>query len=318
MKKIIILILPIFLFSCFWESDEVKQAKLDLLNNTWWVIENNSWWNVENNITNDEKLEDNNFEDIVDVKNTYNINYLTDKFIEINTFSNIENIKDELDINWIVNNPDVDKIIVTFENNTSNFPKDIYTLKTFKKWNKDFLYRAHKKFQTLDYWLNKYTFDAYVWDNLITKIEIEVNLIDESKNTLKNDEIKENNLEPLESNYWDIENFEIKKISFETELSCENIWDFLSKNYSWYYWNTCLPLWEDNLMINVLSLSWENFNYEKLYLNFKKWYLWNILLEKWDWINKENIEEKNKEFKEKTFDITTNTDKLFKDFILTN
>lgn len=343
MKKIFIVVLPFLLFSCFWESDEVKQAKQELL----WSGENiKSNETINNDIQNETILKEQNTSTQVtnEIKSYYNINFLTwDKFLDIEPISNIEKITDTLDIKWIVNNPDLDKIIVKFENRDSNFPIDNYTLQTFKKSDKTFLYRAYKKYQVLDNWLNKYTIEWYVWENLVSKLELEVfianlentqnlsqtwteqfvpkTIWDEDNSVFLNLPIDENNYwNPLmtwESSftYSNISSFEVMKKPEIWQLTCENFWDYLSENYTWYYWNTCRPIYEDSFSVNVLTLSWDKYKYEKHYIDRKYNFYGVVLLESWEWLTQSDLQLKNEEFKTKTFEITTKTDKLFKDLL---
>lgn len=342
MKKIIILILPVLLFSCFWESDEIKQAKEELL----W---NNSWTTIESQVLPEKTQTWEIIQTTQQEKSYYNINYLTDKFIDIEPINNIESIKDSLDIKWVVNNPDIDKIIVTFENSSSTFPKDVYTLQTFKKWDDTFLYRAYKKYDVLDNWLNKYTIDAYVWENLISKIELEVFIASENSSntwtTLENNSSLKNqdyvpktiwtendnvflHLPVDENNYWspimtweswftysNVSNFEVSKNAQINEVTCENFGDYLSKNYTWYFWNTCRPIYEDSFWVNVLTLTWDKYKYEKHYIDKKYNLYWVVLLESWEWLKQSDMQAKNEELKTKNYEIISKTDKLFKDLL---
>jgi len=342
MKKLTIMLLPFFLFSCFWESDEVKKAKQELFWNTEKLNSNEI---IQNGIK--EENEISTWKTLEKIKSYYNINYLTtDKFIDIENILNIENITDTLDIKWTVNNPDIDKIIVSFENRDSSFPRDIYTLQTFKKWYKTFLYRAYKKYQVLDIWLNKYTIDWYVWENLVSKIELEVFIA--WKNTQTWNQTQENSQSenyipktigseydnvflylPIdENNYWkpimtwessftytNIPNFEVSKNSDILQTTCENFLEYLKTNYTWYYWNTCRPIYEDSFLVNVLTLTWDKYKYERHYVDRKYGFYWIVLLENWEWITQTDLQTKNEELKQKNFDIVSKTDKLFKDLL---
>lgn len=334
MKKIFIIALPFLLFSCFWESDEIKQAKQELL-----------WTNEVENSNNEIQKETIQEENIStqEIKSYYNINYLTDKFLDIEAILNIEKITDTLDVKWIVNNPDIDKIIVKFENRDSSFPLDNYTLQTFKKWDTTFLYRAYKKYQVLDNWLNKYTIEWYVWENLVSKLELEV-FIANLENTQNISQLQAQDFVPKtiwdednsvflnlpvdENNYWNplmtgessftysnISSFEVVKNPEIWELTCENFSDYLKENYTWYYWNTCRPIYEDSFSVNVLTLSWDKYKYEKHYIDRKYNFYGIVLLENWEWLTQSDLLSKNEELKQKTFEIISKTDKLFKDLL---
>lgn len=337
MKKIFIIALPFLLFSCFWESDEVKQAKQELL----WT---NEVEKLNNEIQKETIQEENTSTQVTkEIKSYYNINYLTDKFLDIEPIVNIEKITDTLDIKWIINNTDIDKITVKFENRDSNFPADSYTLQTFKKWDTTFLYRAYKKYQVLDNWLNKYTIEWYVWENLVSKLEIEVfianlentqnvsqtqtqdfvpkTIWDENNSVFLNLPVDENSYwNPLmtwESSftYSNIPSFEVIKKPEIWQLTCENFADYLKENYTWYYWNTCRPIYEDSFSVNVLTLSWDKYKYEKHYIDRKYNFYGVVLLENWEWLAQSDLLSKNEELKQKTFEIISKTDKLFKDLL---
>jgi len=127
--------------------------------------------------------------------------------------------------------------------------------------------------------------------------------------------------------YSDIKWLEIKKQQFE-KIDCskdeENntyyVTEFLKKRLNnWYYWNTCRDIikW-DWISFYVLRLDGDNnYIYEKHYLDFRHWFYWVYELDKWTWIDKYNISEKNKEFKEKNNNFTQVwvVDNLFKKII---
>lgn len=334
MKKIIILILPIILASCFWPNKaEVQKAKDELLNNT-------------QTTTSEDKTKNETQKEEIIQKSYFKINYVTDnKSIDIEPIKDIESIKDVIDIKWIVFNKEIDKIKVIFENKTSTFPVDNYELKTYKKWSENFLYRAYRKYSVLDLWLNEYTFEWYVWENLVSSVKLELFIADPNKisnikteGKLLNETWSINaftwdiltNLPTEENTYWtpstntdeqtftysNLANFIWTKNSDLQEVNCENFANYLSENYTWYYWNTCRPIeWENNFSVNVLFLTWDEYRYEKHYISGKYWIYWKILLESWSWISQDDLQAKNDELKAKTFDTNTNSDKLFKDLL---
>lgn len=334
MKKLIIFVLPILLASCFWPNKaEIQNAKETLLDSSWTTISLNN--------SNSDKTWTTNI--IQEEKSYFEINYLTDdKSISLENISNIENIKDNLDIKWIVLNSEIDKIKVIFQNKTSTFPVDNYELKTYKKWNKDFLYRAYKKYAVLDFWLNEYTFEWYVKDKIISSVKLDLFIVNSKKlqsmswdilnsswttiNTLSWDILE--NLLTNEITYWspkinDDETFNYSNIdnftwSVNNELSwinCVNLWDYLKQNYTWYYWNTCRPIIdENNFSVYVLYLSWNEYKYEKQYISQKLWIYGKILLDSWSWITSSELQIKSDELKSHIFD-TINSDKLFQDLL---
>ena len=336
MKKYLILIFPILLASCFWPSkNEIQTAKNEMNNPTSINTknENSSWTEISNESPKTE---------IIKEKSYFKVNHLTsENFIDVNEVENIENIKEKLDIKWIVNNPDIEKIKISFTNPTSKFPSDEYNLKTFKKWNKDFLYRAYKSYSVLDLWLNTYTIEWFVWENMVSKVEVVVFIADNSKTWTGNIvetsswsmqtstfswEIFEK-LPTDEQTYWtpsinedtfsysNLKDFNWFKNSELSNVNCENFADYLKENYTWYYWNTCRPTsGENNFSVNVLSLSWDEYKYEKHYISANLWVYMKVLLDSWTWVMQSDLQTKNDELKAKAFD-TTNSDKLFKDLL---
>lgn len=344
MKQLILLLFPLFLFSCFGESKEIQQAKQDLL----WEPQqqDTASGNMVSETPSDATLE--NVLDWETLKSSYHINYLTDKFIDIDPIVNIEKITDTLDIKWVINNPDIDKIVVSFSNKTSNFPEDRYILKTFKKWDKTFLYRAYKKYEVLDTGKNIYKIEAYVWESLIAQLELEISLVENVENTLSwsgqntqtgvsqyipksiwdentsvflhlpvHESTYGNPIMTGESSftYSNISWFEVKKSSDTFERTCENIWDLLKQNYSWYYWNTCRPIYEDSFSFNVLSLSGDTYTYEKHYIDRKYNFYGVVFLETGSGVSQEQLATKAEELKGKTFEVSLLTDSVFKDML---
>jgi len=126
--------------------------------------------------------------------------------------------------------------------------------------------------------------------------------------------------------YSDIKWLEIKKDILE-KINCDKnedtdtyfVTEFLWKRQkSWYYWNTCRDILKNNwISFYVTRLDWEDYFYEKHYLDFKHWFYWIYEIEKGQWVDKDNISEKNKELKElnKTFSQVEIVDNLFKKII---
>lgn len=333
MKKLTLLIILLSLTSCFWPSnEEIQKAKNDIFNNSWSTTSNSGWENTLNKIKQNKIFE----------KSYFKINHLTwDNFIDIKKID-LEKIKDKFDLKWVVNNPDIEKIKVYFKNENSKFPTDEYILKTYKKWNKDFLYRAYKTYNVLDYWLNIYTIEWYVWDNLVSKVELEVYLEDKSKIIeLKNENFTSSWLTsisftwdifeklPKDDNiYWELKindnNFTYSNLKniiwFKNNeiygVNCENFAEYLKQNYTWYYWNTCRPIknWL-NFTVNVLTLIWDQYKYEKHYISPNNWLYIKVLLDSWSDITQNDLQKKNDELKQKIFDDLKITDKLFDDLI---
>lgn len=322
----LLIVLVISLSSCFWASkDDISKAKEWLLNEEKSLEEQ-----FEENIAKFEEIE----KELQEQKEEkFAINYIWEnKFIEIDDLANKDLTKLELEITWKTNT-NVDKIIVNFSNPTSNFPVDNYTLKTFKAGDKTFLYRAFKKFETLDYWKNTYIIEAYSWEE-VSKVELIVNV--EKENVLINQD--ENNIEseildisslPTWDYYWnpvslwnwkvtysDIKWLSIEQISWTgITLDSDSINSFLASKYkSWFFWNSLRPIsWQEGVSFYVIRLEWEKYYYEKHYYT-NSWFYWVLELESWIWIDVSNISGKNNELKEKNewFVIVTIADMLFK------
>lgn len=351
MKKISILLSIIFLLSsCFTSPEDVNNAKKDM-------------WIIEEEIKNDENKVDEEVNSETET-GSISINSLTeDNFIKIGELDYNDFLKWEAEISWTTLEK-IDKIEVSFKNNSSEFPDDLFELKQFKPWDKSFVYRAHTNYRVLDFWVNEYIFTAYVWDK-VSKTQIIVNVINKEEVEKKDESEKEEEKDPLTDKkediesvkfdkinldneewsldlpswwaYWhpislwenwftysDISWLEINKYSFSWELSCESeiVTQFLTKEiWTWFYWNTCrniLPVkeWEETKAISmfVIRLDWEKYIYEKHFLDMNKWLYWKYEIEKWTWVGKDTIWEKNTELKESNDDIINIdiVDNLFK------
>lgn len=323
MKKkynfLILIILILSLTSCFWWNDDVTKAKQELLNQ-----DNSLEEKFEENIAKYEEAEKTEKEKIV-------INYLTEsKFIELDSIDENDLSSLEFEITWktLVN---VDKINVTFSNSTSKFPVDNYALKTFKSWDETFLYRAFKKYETLDYGENKYIIEAYSWAE-VSKIELIIN-IDEKSSESSNEEIltEQVNLNslPVWWDFWnpvdiwlgkftysDIKWLQVEKlINADLALDSDSVNEFLADKIDWwFFWNSLRPVsWEEWVSFYLIRLEWDKYFYEKHYYT-TSWFYWVLVLETWSWIDLNWLSEKNTQLKEKNadFTITTISDKLFK------
>lgn len=315
-----LIILVLSLTSCFWWNDDVTKAKQELLNQ-----DNSLEEKFEENIAKYEEAEKQEKEKIV-------INHLTDsKFIELDSIDENDLSSLELEITWktLVN---VDKINVTFSNSSSKFPVDNYALKTFKSWDKTFLYRAFKKYETLDYGENKYIIEAYSWAE-VSKIELIINIEEEKVSDSKNEEIVTeqvnlNNL-PVWWDFWnpvdiwlgkftysDIKWLQVEKlINADLTLDSDSVNEFLADKIDWwFFWNSLRPVsWEEWVSFYLIRLEWDKYFYEKHYFT-TSWFYWVLVLETWSWIDLNWLSEKNTQLKEKNadFTITAISDKLFK------
>ena len=90
----------------------------------------------------------------------------------------------------------------------------------------------------------------------------------------------------------------------------------MKQNYTWYYWNTCRPILDDNnFSVNVLSLSGDEYKYERHYVIAKYGIYGKLLLESGTGLMQADLPAKNDELKAKIFDVQTKADSLFKDML---
>lgn len=329
MKKIIFLLIPFVLTSCFFSSNnssDVEKAKQEIL---WNEVSDNTNSGTTNSVSTWEE-DKNNIEITTQNSNpNYNISQTTtwEPLIEIDDLSWKDFYSGEVVITWKTKWY-VDKINVSFLNKTSSYPPDLYDLKQFKPWDANFRYVASSNFQTLDFWFNEYVFTAYAsWT--VAKINVEINL---PEKLVKNDTTykKLENLDdlslPSSNEYWEpnllsdstitysnISNFYLRKDSVDT-IKCDTLTDYLTEVYNYSYWNTCRDIIKDNsIWYYVLRLDWENYKYEKHYVDYKNWLYWILLLEEWSGITSQMLQGKNSELKQQIFDQVWLVDKLFKE-----
>jgi hypothetical protein len=330
MKQILIFsLLIILLSSCsFWvKSDDITKAKEELLN------QQSVNWNINNSesvktLTKDNTLTwkiENQSDTIVKKEKIayYEVENLNDNnFIKIdNLDEKLKHISSGIEITWktLTN---VDKIIVKFENKTSDFPIDVYQLWQFKAGDKQFVYRAKWEFKVLDFWDNEYIFEAYSWDK-ISKTRVLIHIPEETKTTSHNKDM-DNNISyekkiiwdkddaiylsfPKSSSFWEplnvwtdlitysnIKDLEIKKVNFSSwTIDCSNMTDYLKENVGWwFYWNTCRDIIKDKwISVYVLRLDWDKYIYEKKYFDFNHGLIWNYIVKDDIKADKENISE---------------------------
>lgn len=325
MKKtinlILVLLLTLILSSCFTSQDDVNKAKQDL-----WIIEldntdNDSWSNLDMEVEKAKQDLVNEEEKVEEIKKIEIKSLTTEQFLELDDLSD-ENLLDwEVEITWKTLTH-VDKIVVSFANETSDFPVDNYTLKQFTPWMETFLYRAFSRYETLDFWKNVYVFEAYSWDK-VSKLELIINVIKEEEKEVSEkveqvfEDISLDTL-PIKETFWtpidlwnwkvsytDLKWFELRR-SVNPNLTCENLTSELVDSIdSWFFWNTCRPI-DNNEWISffVIRLDWDKYVYEKHYYLSYEWLYWVQQLETWTWVDNKNIGEKNTELKEKNEDFT--------------
>lgn len=252
---------------------------------------------------------------------------------------------------------DVEKINVKFFNSDSEFPDDDYDLNTYTQWNGEFKYVASPEFKVLDSGENIYIFTATGKEGeSVTKLTIKTNEKEENeeKKTQEPSEELESVVFPKwdfgeaimldnESAYYsDIKGLEIQKRGGLSDVICEapdisettgsgtstdateqthSITSFLLDSYSsWVYWNTCRPTTKDLwISFYVLRLLGDDeFKYEKHYLDYNNELHGILELKTGTGVTKDNIWEKNREFKDENFEITNISDALFQEIILEN
>lgn len=347
MKKqlniLLVLLLTLVLSSCFTSKDDIDQAKKDL-----WIIElENSSDEGTNLNTEIEKAkeamqmeEESTWsleKDSVTLKEEIKkieINSLTDnQFLELDDLSWKNLLSWEVEITWKTL-AKVDKIIVNFANETSDFPVDRYELKQFVAWSDTFLYRAFSRYETLDFWRNVYVFEAYSWDE-VSKLELVLNVIEEESIIEEKTEkiyedldistlpINEKFGNPVDLgsgkiSYSDLNWLEIKR-DIVPELTCEKLTSVLADRVDgWFFWNTCRPIEPDEwITFFVIRLDWDKYVYEKHYYLSYLWLYWIQELETGTGVTSTNIQEKNTELREKNeeFGILEITDELFKEIL---
>lgn len=303
MKKIFLLLtFSLFLTSCFSSTnkEDIENAKHDLL----------SWTSQIESSTNSWLISDDNFEN--NSSDKISINYLTqEKFLEIDNFSisDFEDLEQEITWKTLEN---VDKIIVSFSNSSSKFKDSSFELKKFKSGDEKFLYRAFKKYESLDYWENIYTFEAHSWGK-ISKLEYKVILdkVDDKEEKEIKEPISLDKL-PSSSVFWnpvsiwnwkvtysDIKWLEIEQI-WEVDLvnSESSVTEFLkNKLKNLFYWNTKRNIsWDKWLSFFVVRIEKDKYFYEKHYYTWN--FYWILSLETWDFTAEWTIEEKAKSLSE--------------------
>lgn len=257
----------------------------------------------------------------------------------------------EIEISWLVDS-DIESIQVDFSNTSSDFPDDSYSLKSFQPGSTEYIYRASPLYKVLDVWENIYIFTAKSKNGESkTKLTIQ---IDQKDSDWENTQLNSTSgtidsinfpkwdfgeviiLDETNAYYSDLKGLEISKTSWLSNIVCEapeedlEEWDepsqhsitnfLLSRYNSWVYWNTCRPTvsekWISFFVLRLLAD--ESFSYEKHYLDYNNELHGVLELQTGTWVSKENIQEKNTEFKAQSYEITPISDALFKEIIIEN
>jgi len=336
MKKYIILISLLILSSCFWNDSKVEDAKKRAL---WW--DDNSK-EVAYNET-DESSNDTNKEveqtiesddtSTVDVPYVEVENITEEQIFTIPNLPTITTATRRFSINgYIGGEYNVDKIVVSFSNDSSDYPDDVYTLWEFNPWDSTFTYNAIKEnYNVLDFWLNEYVVEAYIWDKVFSKkvivylpemqdlsswvtYESKWFWTEENYKLVKFPENSSSFGSVIEMKDWE---FAYSKVDWfrifawpVDEYSCANsseLSDYLISKFWFVYWNTCVSISSgDWLYVNVLQLKNDTHKYFRYYIDNKNNLEWIKDLASGYWIvTKDNIWEKNKEFKAKDFSLET-------------
>ena len=182
------------------------------------------------------------------------------------------------------------------------------------------MYRAFKKYETLDYWENIYVIEAYSGDK-VSKLQLKVNLpTEEQINKEAKDLDKEKQASepistkdlPTSSIFWtpkelwnwkitysDVKWLEVEKIwSADLTNDTDSVTKFLnSRLKSLFYWNSKRPIsGEDWISFFVVRIEGDKYFYEKHYYIW--WYYWVLSLLQWDFKNEWTMEEKTKTLSE--------------------
>jgi len=326
MKNLVyIIFVTLFLSSCFTDSSKVSELKDDLL-----IQESENVELVEEDIWTEPVVPEQDLDQKVQV-----IALSEKQFLSFNDIPESSLGSGEIEISWSAL-PGVTSIEVTFTNPTSDYPDDIYTLQTFESGDSEFIYRASSRNQVLDYGENQYIFKASSGGvESLTKVvilvptkqeeqqwEVEKDIIGFEDNTLLVDFPTSSKYgEPIKLweasfTYSGIKGLEVEKEVLRA-VSCEEITDYLSERINtWYYWNTCRDIVKDEgIKYNVLRLDWDEYIYERHYLDFKHGFYGIYELEKGTWVDPDNIKEKNDELKVQDFPSLEVVDDLMKDIV---
>ncbi len=346
MKKIVY-VLPVLLLlaGCFGgQSDKIEEAKQEL-----GVVETNTVENIKQELTGEVDPE------IAEIKKVYEMEHLGEnKFIKLDSLDGVDFYNGQVELTGTTLT-DVDKITVEFSNDSSDFPDDNYTLKSFKAGDKTFKYRAYETYQTLDFGVNTYIITAYSWEQ-ISKTRLTISLDEtwekqsqESKVGFEKIPFSDGETTLTLSlpsggefgdlvqlwedafTYSNIDNLEItNKFSQDITTSCENITDYLTEKYPnvWFYWNTCRDIiyksGEENqtaISFYVVTLDGDSYHYIKHYLDFKNNLYGTYKIKSGEWVETDDknkaLAELNSKLKAQNddFEAVKTVDNLFKEIV---
>ena len=329
MKKIAILISFFFLLvSCGQSQSDIDAAKKKLLDTNTKSQQNTQ---VQDTVVTDPAPENKGERKYIQI-----IPLTEKQFLDFDSISESTLTSWEVKISGKTNTI-VDKVQVLFSNPTSAFPDDDYVLQTFTSGDSEFKYFAASRHEVLDFGENNYIFTAYSGEEVS---ETKVVLYVETEEETQEEKGTESQLigweedvvlidlptsskygEPMRLGETSFTYTQIKGLEVWKELveitSCESLTDFLTKRMtSWYYWNTCRDIVKDKgIKFNVIRLEWENYIYERHYIDFIHGFYGSYELEKWTDVTSENIADKNTLLKDQEFPSIEIVDDLMKDIV---
>ena len=353
MKQIAFFIaLLMVLTGCFWESEDVREAKKQL-----WIVSDTITIDPNDTSVDDKIILDTNIDPRMRITQVSGTEMLE---LDELKYEDFKNGYAKVTGKTLTN---VKSITVDFANKDSEYPNSSHQLQKFSVWDKTFAYNANAWYKVLDFWTNVYTFrsESIDWENSVLTLEVLVSENDDKllsgnekkqslEDTIKNHEWETHEMIGTENNnvyanlptwwaFWDVIKLwessftysDIKWLEVNKDLfwniSCEKnsdtgnyiVSEFLGERQdSWYFWNTCRDIVKGKwISFYVIRLSWEHYYYEKHYLDTLHNFYGIYELEKGSWVDKDNIAEKNRELKAKNEDFSTTNivDDLFKKIV---
>jgi hypothetical protein len=208
----------------------------------------------------------------------------------------------------------------------------IQKIKTYNPKESHFTYVASARQKSLDFWKNEYVFTAHLGKDT-SQVKMVIMLPWESKTMTfvswlqdisasgsvtqtSTGKIEDPKTVPASQIHSLIEWLTISA-PILSSLDCsqtDKITEFLLDRYTWAYWNTCRDTVKEKwISFYVLRLEGDSYMYEKHYYDFVVGRYWIFSLEHGEWLTKEMMGDKNKEFKLKDFSqITKKADDYFK------
>jgi hypothetical protein len=157
----------------------------------------------------------------------------------------------------------------------------------------------------LDYGTNIYLIEAYSWDE-VGRAEVTIIIPRPWEENVSSNSSVSNN---VVTNPENINSLTIKQIEPDLEITTSDAVNaFLYENLwanAWFYWNSLRPI-KNNVWASfyAIVLNWDTYSYSRYYYAPNGTY-GVLLLETWTDINKENIWDKNVEFRERNASFDT-------------